>query len=98
MKGPGSPPKQPSFPVVVLNSKSAIQHEPVMMPPFIKQMTREQIDAIVDTPLQADFPCHSQIVEHGVRKLPNALKDGTKKALSWHVSYKLLRREPSSHI
>ena len=53
MKGLGSPPKQPFFPVFVLNSKSAIQHEPVTMPPIIKQMTREQIDAIVNTPLQA---------------------------------------------
>ena len=74
MKGPGSPPKQPFFPVFMLNSKSAIQHEPVTMPPIIKQMTREQIDAIVDTPLQADFPCPSQTVEHGVATTTQCVK------------------------
>ena len=37
-------------------------------------MTREQIDAIVNTPLQADFPCHSQIVEHGVATTTQCVK------------------------
>ena len=99
MKGPGSPPKQPFFPVFVLNSKSAIQHEPVTMPPIIKQMTREQIDAIVDTPLQADFPCPSQTVEHGVATTTQCVKRLRKESNQLaHVSYKLLRREPSSHM
>ena len=55
-------------------TKSAIQHEPVTMPPIIKQMTREQTDAIVDTPLQADFPCPSQTVEHGVATTTQCVK------------------------
>ena len=72
MKGPkwgrGEIPKQPFYPVFVLNSKGPDDIEEVTMPPIIKQMTQEQIDAIVDTPLKAEFPCHSQSVEHGVKR------------------------------
>ena len=72
--GGEDPPKQPLFPVFVLNSKCSIEHEPVTMPPIIKQMTREQIDAIIDTPLKVGFPCHSQTVEHGVATTTQCVK------------------------
>ena len=74
IKGVGKPPKQPFFPVFTLNSKGPVQHEAVTLPPIIKQMSREQVDAIIDTPLQVDFPCHSQTVEHGVATTTQCVK------------------------
>ena len=74
IEGPCNPPKKPYFPVFVLNGKGDIPLEPVTLPPIIMKMSREQIDSIVDTPLEIQFPCHSQTVEHGVATTTQCVK------------------------
>mgnify|MGYP006267958819 CR=1 FL=1 len=68
------PPKIPHFPVFVPNGTGKPPTEQVTLPPIIKAMTVDQIDAILDTPLQVGFPCHSQTVEHGVATTTQCVK------------------------
>ena len=69
-----NPPKVPYFPVFVLNGTGKPPIEQVTLPPIIKQMSSEQIDSILETPLEVQFPCHSQTVEHGVATTTQCVK------------------------
>lgn len=59
--------KQPYFRVFTPNSKARGEKWVKMtIPPLIRSMTPEEIQSLKTKPLEVDYPCHSQTVEHGV--------------------------------
>ncbi len=74
IKGPFSPPMQPVFMVHTINYKGKAKDQEVTISPLLAHMTAAELDGLVETPLKADFECHTQVVERGVATTAQPVK------------------------
>lgn len=66
--------RRPYYTVWTQGAKGPPTRQRVTLPPILAVMTQQEVNSIVEAPLEVNYPCHSQTVEHGVALVSKVCK------------------------